>query len=424
MASVPPVSPVAPVAAPRLSSEPVHDFATKLAQPALVGAVRAYVAWQKALRAARAAGRPDPAPPDAAPLSINLDLTTACNYACDHCIDAEILNLGVSHDDAVLRRSIEEMAARGLRSVILIGGGEPTVHPQFVPFVGFLKDRRLEVAVVSNGSRNERILETIHRLDAHDWIRLSLDAGTDATFQRMHRPKKPITLDAICAGVAPMKRANPAPRVGFSFIITWTGAACGPGAPVVENIDEIPLAARRAKDAGFDYVSFKPFLTRRENGSEVMDPTQASARMDEVVRRIRARVDEAKALASPSFRVVESTNLRVLEAGTWKELTRQPRVCHMQALRQVLTPLGLFNCPAHRGAAKALVAGKAAWADAAACAATQGATAAILDRFDASRECAEVTCLYHGANWWLEHAIEDAGPAAIPSTPETGDWFL
>jgi hypothetical protein len=409
---------------PAMRVEPVHDFAAKLRQPALLEAVRAYVAWQRAVREARACGAPKPRPPDAAPLSINLDLTTACNYACDHCIDWEILNQGITHEEAVLRASIVEMARRGLKSVILIGGGEPTVHPGFPDFLRFLKDQRLQTAVVSNGSRNGKIGEAIDRLDEHDWIRLSLDAGTDDTFQLMHKPKKPITLDAICAGVAPWKARNPAPRIGFSFIITWTGAMRGPGAPILENIDEIPLAARRARDAGFDYVSFKPFLTRRENGSEVMDPSQSDTRLDDVVRRIRARVDEAKALASPVFRVVESTNLRVLESGTWRSLTQQPRMCHMQALRQVLTPLGLYNCPAHRGAPKALIAGKGAYADAASCASTAGATAAILDRFDASHECAEVTCLYHGANWWLEHAIADETPPPILASLETEDWFL
>ena len=51
-----------------------------------------------------------------------------------------------------------------------------------------------------------------------------------------------------------------------------------------------------------------------------------------------------------------STNLRVLEEGNWREFTRQPRTCHMQALRQVLTPMGLYNCPAHRGVEKARIA--------------------------------------------------------------------
>ena len=30
-----------------------------------------------------------------------------------------------------------------------------------------------------------------------------------------------------------------------------------------------------------------------------------------------------------------------------------------------------------------------------------------MDRFDASHECREVTCLYNSTNWWLEKMIED-----------------
>src|SRR5689334_5831356 len=80
------------------SVEKVHDFAQKLQQPSLWGKVVDYVQWQRAARAAAAAGRPVPDMPDLAPLSINLDLTTACNYKCDHCIDWDILNSKEKHE--------------------------------------------------------------------------------------------------------------------------------------------------------------------------------------------------------------------------------------------------------------------------------------------------------------------------------------
>ena len=48
-----------------------------------------------------------------------------------------------------------------------------------------------------------------------------------------------------------------------------------------------------------------------------------------------------------------------------------------------------------------------------------------MDRFDASRECAEVTCLYHGVNWWLEKlAQEPGGEVALEPGDERGDFFL
>jgi hypothetical protein len=79
----------------------------------------------------------------------------------------------------------------------------------------------------------------------------------------------------------------------------------------------------------------------------------------------------------------------------------------MQALRQVLTPMGTFNCPAHRGVEKAKIGGADAYSDPAMAALTGGQLTDLMDRFDASQECAEVTCLYNSVNWWLEKMIED-----------------
>src|SRR5206468_2994341 len=83
-------------------------------------------------------GVPAPDAPRIAPVSINLDLTTACNYRCDHCIDWDILNTPNKYEEEKLRSSIAEMRERGLKSVILIGGGEPTVYPGFSGMVRYL----------------------------------------------------------------------------------------------------------------------------------------------------------------------------------------------------------------------------------------------------------------------------------------------
>ncbi len=194
---------------------------------------------------------------------------------------------------------------------------------------------------------------------------------------------------------------------------------------VVENLHEIVRATRLAKDHQFDYISLKPFLVRSESGSEVMDPERAEAHLAEVVARIRAAVDEAKTHATDTFKVLESTNLRMLEKGTWKDFTHQPKTCHMQAFRQVLTPTGLYNCPAYRGVERAKIAGKEAYADAASADATNRGLAGILDRFDAHHECAAVTCLYNDVNWWLEGLVKgDAALDADTAGEERADYFL
>jgi len=403
----------------------IHDFTAKLRQPSVAAHLQSYVEWRRALERARGRGEPDPAPPALAPLSINLDLTTACNYRCTHCIDWDMLNTRHKYREQELRDSLRLMQERGLRSVILIGGGEPTLYPRFADFVGYLKELGLQVAIVSNGSRGRVLVDAALPLDERDWIRLSLDAGSNELFVKMHRPVDPaIDLDAICAWVPEIKRANPRVRVGFSYIITWSGASRD-GNEILENVHEIELAAARARRFGFDYIAFKPVLERQPDGAEVMDPERVRTDLEAMLARIRGEIDRARALADEKFEIYESINLRMLESGSWREFTRQPRTCHMQALRQVLSPLGLYNCPAHRGVAKARIADADAYKDDTTAQQTGQGLLRILDQFDASHECREVTCLYNGVNWWIEKLVSDPERSfESEAAEERLDWFL
>jgi wyosine [tRNA(Phe)-imidazoG37] synthetase (radical SAM superfamily) len=399
----------------------IHDFTGKLRQPAVAPQLATYVEWRRAIASAHAQGLPEPPAPELAPISINLDLTTACNFRCTHCIDWDILNTKHKYREEELRSSLELMAQRGLRSVILIGGGEPTLFPRFANFVKFLKDLELQVAIVSNGSRGQLLLDAAEHMDERDWIRLSLDSGSNELFAAMHLPTNAKNdLDEICSWIPKIKERNPRVRVGFSYIIVW-GGATRDDEKIHENIHEIVMGAERAKAAQFDYIAFKPVLERQPDGAEVMDPSKSEAELESSVKRIRKEVDRAKELADQSFDVYESINLRVLEEGTWREFTRQPHTCHMQALRQVLTPTGLYNCPAHRGVEKARIAGATAYRSADDAVETGNGLLRILNDFDASHECREVTCLYNGANWWLEKMIDDP---TVDLEAEIGDERL
>lgn len=401
-----------------------HDFAAKLQQGGLREVVLQYLQWRRDVRLAQKQGKAVPLMPPIGPLSINLDLTTACNYACDHCIDWDTLNSGIRHNDERLRASLQELVKRGLRSVILIGGGEPTLYPGFSQMVSFLKDHQLQIAVVTNGSRNGIIAGAAPRLTAGDWVRLSLDAGSDGVFQAMHHPKgRGIHLDEICESAQAIKAANSEVTLGYSFVIVWRGAQRDQ-VGLVENIHEMSLAAARAREFGFDYISFKPFLMRAPDGAEVLEPEQAAQKHEVVLKRIQEQLDTAKQLQNEEFRIIESTNLKVLRNGTWQEYTRQPQECHMQALRQVLSPLGTFNCPAHRGVAKARVGDSSAWAQAG----SQGAggTSRLLEEFDASYECRNVTCLYNPVNRYLEDLITEGHDleTVFQELPDFSDSFL
>ena len=56
-----------------------HDFSAKLRQVSVIERLKAYISWQRSLRTSQ-----DLPLPDWGPLSINLDLTAACNFSCPH----------------------------------------------------------------------------------------------------------------------------------------------------------------------------------------------------------------------------------------------------------------------------------------------------------------------------------------------------
>ena len=389
---------------------PIHDFAGKLLQPEVLPQVKAYVQWQARMRGALESGTPVASLetlPDFAPISINLDITTACNYACDHCVDMDILNQPIKYSHDKLRDSLKLMAERGLRSVIVIGGGEPTVYRHFEDAILWMKELGLQVAIVSNGSGMKRIDTIADSLEEGDWIRLSLDSGSDETFQAMHKPRRPITLDEICEGVALVKRKERAFKLGFSYIVTWRGAEIN-DSHIVENLHEMVPAAERARRYKFDYISFKPFLTRApENNAEIVDLKESHRDFDAIVARVRAQVEEARKFETADFRVYEATNLKVLENKSYRNYTQQPRQCHMQFFRQVLSPLGMYNCPVYRNQPHGRLGSKDAYATPEENRATSDRTAELIRSFDAHHQCREVTCLYNHVNWWLEGLIAE-----------------
>ncbi|MEJ2125660.1 MAG: radical SAM protein [Alphaproteobacteria bacterium] len=357
--------------------------------------------------------KPQPLP--MAPISINLDLTVACNYRCPHCIDSEIINTKAMFSLDEVTDTLINLRICGLRSVILIGGGEPTAHPKFETIVRLIKALGLQCAIVSNGSRTDRIARVAGHMTQGDWVRLSLDAGSDEVFQHLHKPAKKITLTDICRGAVKIKKANSKLQLGYSFIVI-TPEALGYNSNLTPNIHEIALAAALAKEHGFDYLSLKQYLARDADGKEVIPFSKdCEPGKGETLRLLQKEVARARKHVCDGFKIIESINLIALLTGATQKQTSQPRRCHMQRFRQVVTPRGIYACPAYRGDKRSLVAGKMGYTKSANCRKTLWRTNEQVSRFDASYECRNITCIYNSTNWWLD---------ALASAPETSqDWL-
>jgi len=113
-----------------------------------------------------------------APICLTWELTYACNLACVHCLSSsgrrDPRELSTQQALAV----IDEMRALQV-FYVNIGGGEPTIRPDFFELINYATTNGVGVKFSTNGSRIDRATAT--RLAAMDYldIQISLD-GMDA----------------------------------------------------------------------------------------------------------------------------------------------------------------------------------------------------------------------------------------------------
>lgn len=404
------------------AAPPIHQFGDKLRHPKTIAAFRSFISG---LRHYRATGSTEQLV--ATPLlSINLDLTTACDHACGHCVDDEVINTGPKYSGDNVLNTIDTLADRGLCSVILIGGGEPTLHPRFGEIVRHIKARGLELGLVTHGGHAAKIVEVADQFQPTDWVRFSIDAATNETYQDIHfgqAGKKPRnTLAEILANGRSLKEANPAIQLGYSYVVVPPGQEYH-GRKLRDNIDEIPGAAVNARDHGFTYLSLKPCLIKREAEGETLMYGVRPDEIEALNARIRAKIDEARAVAG-EVKIVQSQNLIAMLGGQLDVLRQQPNICYAGFFRQVVSPFSIVHCPAWRGDIRAQVGTKLGYADPQSAGVTAEATVKNLLSFNATKTCADIACFYNSMNRYIEHVIESDMPLDALEPSAARDTFL
>ena len=375
----------------------IDNFSCKLQQRSVIHVLKNYVNY----RSQKGSGCSF----DYAPISVNLDVTTSCNYECPHCVDSDYLNLKDKLTSDEVIDSISSLKKAGTKSIILIGGGEPTISPFFVNIVQHIKLNNLQLGIVSNGSNPEKLKEVAPLLAKGDWIRYSLDAAHEATYYDLHLPRKKTSLQSIVESVDMIKEVNSSISFGFSFIIFWQDIYINKRL-MRDNIEEMVDACELAIQHNFDYISYKPCLVKDKSTDmrESLFFDQSDVLISSIREKIETKLNKVNRIAQGKIKVNASANLRALLNNNIKSIKNQPKVCHAQFIKAVLSPIGVYHCPAFRGDNKAKIGEKDGY-----CSkhikSTLRNNLDKLDEFDASRECKDIACFYHDLNWWIEGLI-------------------
>ncbi len=189
------------------------------------------------------------------PIHMRIGIMGACNMRCNFCNfhspnEDQFYDLFSFKDSIATGKCIQllsEFATNEGRAVTFCGSGECTIHPGYVDICRAAHGAGLRIGLITNGSRLRR--ESVARCvaETHTWVRVGLNAGTEATFNRITHDKER-TFDSFLSAVRQLRETavDPDFRIGFNFVVTE------------ENHREIRSAAEVARASGAHYVRFEP----------------------------------------------------------------------------------------------------------------------------------------------------------------------
>lgn len=268
---------------------------------------------------------------DTYPVHMIVGLTNICNHACIFCYGYDTISAQYNENafapmDMIVG-AIREAAQLGLRSVSLVGTGEPTLHPKFVETVRGIKAAGVDVGLFTNGSLiDEDKVQAI--TDTHTFLRLSCSAADREEHNRIHHAGRRVNdFDRIVASIRSLLKrrdGRPFPTIGVQFIV------------IHHNWQSLLRACRFWKDVGVDYYAIKPAY----KNLNVPEHEENKAPLEKVIELMK----EAKQLEDEKFTVYAKYGQfgKVLGAkGQYRGYDK----CHGQAFTTFLDPDGkLYVC--------------------------------------------------------------------------------
>lgn len=182
-----------------------------------------------------------------APITIDMSLTRACNFACHYCYamlqenERQVINKQVIND------FLEDCAEIGVKGVSLVSDGESSISPVFVDTIKRGHELGLSMATGTNGFvLTKRKLEEI--LPGLTYLRINISAGERERFAEIMGVKEH-WFDRVCQNIRDMveikKRLNLDVTIGLQMVL------------MPEYEDQIIPLAKLGKELRPDYLVIK-----------------------------------------------------------------------------------------------------------------------------------------------------------------------
>lgn len=191
------------------------------------------------------------------PITVELDMTNLCNHRCPECSGwyFQDRNPGFLSDD-LAEKIVKQLAIAKVRGLIFTGGGEPLCHSHTAQVVKLAHHLGLDIGFITNGSL---ITEEIGKvlLGCCTWMRISLDAASPQTFQKVHGLDGDAfqkVIDNIQLLASLKKRLNSQTTIGLGYL------TCN------YTKNEMLEATKLCKRLDVDYLQFRPMQMHHNGG--------------------------------------------------------------------------------------------------------------------------------------------------------------
>lgn len=183
------------------------------------------------------------------PIEMEIGLSGACNHRCIFCaVDYMEYNPRILKA-AVLLPNLKTAATKGLKSVIYAGEGEPLLNKEAAVIINSTKAYGIDAAVSTNGVLMTRAFSE-ECLGSLSWVRISIAAATDATYEQIHHAGKgdlQKVLGNLQDAVAIKRKNKLATTLGAQLLL------------LPENKHEVVRLGQMMQEIGLDYFTVKPF---------------------------------------------------------------------------------------------------------------------------------------------------------------------
>ena len=183
------------------------------------------------------------------PIELEIGLTNACNHRCIFCAVDYTGYKPDKLDSKMLIKNLEELASRGVKSIIYAGEGEPLIHTDAPDIINQTKNFGIDAAMSTNGVllTPEISKECLKSLT---WIRFSIAGITDETYNIIHRGQKG-DLEKVLFNLSEAVKVKEEQKLNTTLGVQLL--------LLPHNKNEIVEMGKELRKIGVDYFTIKPF---------------------------------------------------------------------------------------------------------------------------------------------------------------------